>query len=64
MPSQEYFERKQEYIKKYQKENYKLIAIKLRKDADKDLLEALQQSGNISNFCKKALRYYLEKGGE
>ena len=64
MPSEEYKKRKAEYCVKYQKQHYKLVAIKCRKDSDKDILDILKASGNASEYCKRAIRYYLENGGK
>ena len=60
MPTEEYLKRKAAYCSRYQKENYKLVAIKFRKDTEADLLKILKESGNASELCKAALRFYLE----
>ena len=60
MPSEEYLKRKAAYVARYQKENYKLVAIKFRKDTERDILNILKESGNASEFCKAAIRFFLE----
>ena len=60
MASEEYLKRKAAYIANYQKTNYKLVAIKFRRDTEQDLLKVLEESGNASEFCKMALRFFIE----
>ena len=60
MPSEEYLKRKAAYCGRYQREHYKLVAIKCRKDTDQDILETLKNSSNASEYCKAAIRFYTE----
>jgi len=41
----------------------KTVAINCRYDKDRDIINALEASGNISKFIKKAIREYIA-GGE
>lgn len=58
MPSEEYHKRKLAYIGRYQREHYKMVAIKCRKDTDADVIEILATSGNASEYAKRAIREY------
>ena len=55
---------KKEYIAEYQKTHYKLVAVKFRRDTDKDIIEPMVASGNCSEFCKRAMREYIKNGGK
>jgi hypothetical protein len=42
----------------------KTVAINCRYDKDRDIIDALKASGNMSNFIKKAIREYIAGGGK
>lgn len=56
MPSEEYYERKKEYIKKYQKKTYRNISFKVRLKDDQDILDILNSVPNRSEFIKSLIR--------
>ena len=49
---------------KYDKANTVQIKIKLNLKTDKDILEALERSGNKQGYIKKLIREDLQRRGE
>ena len=47
----------------YYKRKYKQFTIKLERELDKNLIEYLDQVDNRTEFIKRVLYEYLERGG-
>lgn len=47
------------YQQKYDAEHTKRYAFKLNTESDRDIIEALDSSGNKQSFVKEAIRFYL-----
>ena len=64
--TEEYKKRKAAYIKRYQKETYTSISIKIRTEDDSDLVEALGAVPNRSEYIKRLIKEDIErrKAGE
>ena len=61
MPTQDYKERKQAYIKRYIKEHYKLVTTKVCIEKDADILAKLDSVPNKSEYIKSLIRADLAK---
>lgn len=48
-------------IKKYEDENIVRISVKLNKNTDADILDALAKSGNKQGLIKDSIRAYIGK---
>lgn len=46
--------------KKYEAENVIRISVKLNRNTDADILEALEKSGNKQGFIKESIRAYIK----
>lgn len=53
-----------EYIEKWQKENYRRITVKMNKVTEKEILDYLEQSGNMQGIIKDAIKEYIDKHGK
>lgn len=56
MPSPEYLKRKSAYVKRYQKEHYVNISLKVRADRDTDIIDILNSVPNKSQFIIGLIR--------
>lgn len=56
MPSEEYKQRKNAYIKRYQQAVYTNISFKVRKKEDGDIINFLNSLPNKSSFLKDLIR--------
>lgn len=48
-------------IDEWQKNNLKRVVIKLNKRTDADIIQELEQKGNVQGYIKKAIRDYMTK---
>lgn len=46
-------------IDEWQKKNVRRIVIKLNKRTDADIIEQLDEEGNVQGYIKKAIRAYM-----
>lgn len=51
--------RKNNYIRKYQKDNYVLFTLKCRKDTDEEIINFLKGCGNATKTIRKAVEEYI-----
>lgn len=63
MPTEEYFERKKQYIKGYQKSHYANVSFNVRLDTDKDIMDKLKSVPDKSNYLKTLIRDDIKKHG-
>ena len=52
---------KQEYIKAYNKANYKQVVLRLHKDNDNDILTKLEQVNSKNGYIKQLIRDDIER---
>ena len=48
-------------IDEWQKKNLKRVVIKLNKRTDADIIQELEQKGNVQGYIKEAIRDYMTK---
>lgn len=51
-----YKENKRKYVLEYQKKNYTTVVFHLRRDTDKEILEALAKVPNKSNYIRELIK--------
>lgn len=61
--SEEAENRKKQYIREYQKNNYTNISFKVRTKEDRDILSILSMVPNKSEFIKQLIRDYADESG-
>ena len=54
-------EEQRRYTEEWQKKNLKRFVIKLNKTKDADILEHLDQCGNVQGYVKRLIREDLQK---
>ena len=54
---------KLKYIKEYDKKNRKQVLLKLNKETDSDIIEALSHVTNKQGYIKALIRAHILRGG-